>query len=149
MTSGLRKCWDVTLSSMINTIFQESISGEFGRSLHSTEPNSLQAESRKCAAEVRDGASHSINLKSRILLKFQPLFSLSLSLQVVNASADDPVVLIKGVVQKPGTNVMGLIVFCLAFGLLCGQLGPEGKIMVEFFSALNDIIMKMVEVIMW
>lgn len=44
---------------------------------------------------------------------------------------------------------MGLIVFCLAFGLLVGQLGPEGKVMIDFFSALNDIIMKMVEVIMW
>ena len=68
---------------------------------------------------------------------------------MVNASADDEVILIKGVVMKDGTNVMGLIVFCLAFGLLAGQLGPEGKIMVDFFSALNDIIMKMVEIIMW
>ena len=68
---------------------------------------------------------------------------------MVNASADEAIVLIKGVAMKDGTNVMGLIVFCLAFGLLVGQLGPEGKIMIDFFSALNDIIMKMVEVIMW
>lgn len=51
--------------------------------------------------------------------------------------------------MKEGTNVMGLIVFCLAFGLLAGQLGPEGKVMIDFFSVLNEIIMKMVEIIMW
>ncbi len=51
--------------------------------------------------------------------------------------------------MKDGTNVMGLIVFCLAFGLLVGQLGPEGKTMTDFFSILNDIVMRMVEIIMW
>jgi solute carrier family 1 (high affinity glutamate transporter) protein 2 len=51
--------------------------------------------------------------------------------------------------MKDGTNVMGLIIFCLAFGLMVGQLGPEGKTMTDFFSILNDIVMKMVEIIMW
>lgn len=52
-------------------------------------------------------------------------------------------------VYKDGTNVMGMIVFCLAFGLLAGQMGPRGKLMVDFFVVLNDIIMTLVSAVMW
>lgn len=44
---------------------------------------------------------------------------------------------------------MGIIVFCLGFGLLLGELGQEGKVMTDFFSILNDVVMRMVELIMW
>lgn len=30
-------------------------------------------------------------------------------------------------VLKNGTNILGLIVFCTCFGIICGQLGEEGK----------------------
>ncbi|XP_066599670.1 excitatory amino acid transporter-like [Prorops nasuta] len=50
-------------------------------------------------------------------------------------------------VYKDGTNVMGLIVFCITFGLLAGQLGAKGKLIVDFFVALNEIIMKFVSII--
>lgn len=53
-------------------------------------------------------------------------------------------------VYKDGTNVMGMIIFCIIFGLLAGQIGPHGKLMVDFFVVLNDIIMKLVTiVIVW
>ncbi|GFG32474.1 hypothetical protein Cfor_04313 [Coptotermes formosanus] len=52
-------------------------------------------------------------------------------------------------VYKDGTNVMGMIVFCLAFGLLAGQMEPKARLMVDFFVVLNDIVMKLVGVIMW
>lgn len=53
-------------------------------------------------------------------------------------------------VYKDGTNVMGMIVFCITFGLLAGQIGPRGKLMVDFFVSLNEIIMKLVSiVVMW
>ena len=29
--------------------------------------------------------------------------------------------------MKDGTNIMGLIVFCTIFGIILGQLGPDGK----------------------
>ncbi|XP_022242936.1 excitatory amino acid transporter 2-like isoform X2 [Limulus polyphemus] len=50
---------------------------------------------------------------------------------------------------KDGTNVLGLIIFCIAFGVICGQLGEEGEIMVNFFVILNDIIMRIVVLVMW
>ena len=28
---------------------------------------------------------------------------------------------------KDGTNIMGLIVFCTVFGIILGQLGPDGE----------------------
>ncbi|KAK0162050.1 hypothetical protein PV327_008418 [Microctonus hyperodae] len=53
-------------------------------------------------------------------------------------------------VYRDGTNVMGMIVFCITFGLLVGQLGPSGKVMIEFFTVLNEIIMKIVTlIIVW
>ncbi|KAL7287411.1 hypothetical protein TKK_0018526 [Trichogramma kaykai] len=53
-------------------------------------------------------------------------------------------------VYKDGTNVMGLIVFCITFGLLAGQMGPRGRLMVDFFVVLNDIVMALVSfVINW
>jgi len=50
-------------------------------------------------------------------------------------------------VYKDGTNVMGMIVFCIIFGVLAGQIGPRGKLMVDFFVILNDIIMKLVTIV--
>ncbi|CAL1689240.1 unnamed protein product [Lasius platythorax] len=50
-------------------------------------------------------------------------------------------------VYKDGTNVMGMIVFCIIFGVLAGQIGPRGKLMVDFFVVLNEIIMKLVSIV--
>lgn len=50
-------------------------------------------------------------------------------------------------VYKDGTNVMGMIVFCIIFGVLAGQIGPRGQLMVDFFVVLNDIIMKLVTIV--
>lgn len=52
-------------------------------------------------------------------------------------------------IYNSNTNVLGLIVFCTAFGILCGQLGSEADTMVRFFVILNEIIMKIVGIVMW
>jgi len=51
--------------------------------------------------------------------------------------------------MKDGTNIMGLIVFCTIFGIILGQLGPDGDVMVRFFVVLNEIVMRIVIVVMW
>ncbi|KAJ9593253.1 hypothetical protein L9F63_015199, partial [Diploptera punctata] len=67
-----------------------------------------------------------------------------------NSTDDSPGFILKPqLVYKDGTNVMGMIVFCLAFGLLAGQMGAKARLMVDFFVVLNDIIMKLVGVVMW
>ncbi|CAG5131542.1 unnamed protein product [Candidula unifasciata] len=48
-----------------------------------------------------------------------------------------------------GVNVLGIITFCTVFGILISNMGAKGKIMIEFFGVLNEIIMKMVFLAMW
>ncbi|KAL3882281.1 hypothetical protein ACJMK2_028643 [Sinanodonta woodiana] len=48
-----------------------------------------------------------------------------------------------------GINVLGLITFCVGFAIILGQMGPEGQVMVKFFNILNDIVMKLVVLVMW
>ena len=46
-------------------------------------------------------------------------------------------------------NVLALIVFALVFGGAVTMLGERGKIVVDFFNAVNDAIMKMVHLVIW
>ncbi|XP_062566675.1 excitatory amino acid transporter-like [Saccostrea cucullata] len=48
-----------------------------------------------------------------------------------------------------GINVLGIIGFFTAFGMILSKMGEKGKPMVEFFAILNHIIMEMVNIIMW
>ncbi|KAG9342838.1 hypothetical protein JZ751_015045 [Albula glossodonta] len=50
---------------------------------------------------------------------------------------------------KWGMNVLGLIGFFITFGICMGKMGEKAKLMSEFFNILNEIIMKMVSMIMW
>ncbi|OXA52519.1 excitatory amino acid transporter [Folsomia candida] len=84
--------------------------------------------------------------------KEKPMQPLHLTGNISANFTDDVVPVVeyeKKFVMKEGTNVMGIIVFCLGFGLLLGELGQEGKVMTDFFSILNDVVMRMVELIMW
>ncbi|KAH8031676.1 hypothetical protein HPB51_019805 [Rhipicephalus microplus] len=68
---------------------------------------------------------------------------------MVNATNTTSYVLKRTLQFKDGTNVLGLIVFCIAFGIIAGQMGPDAELMVQFFSSLNEIIMKIVVLVMW
>uniref|UniRef100_A0A3Q0KCR1 Amino acid transporter n=1 Tax=Schistosoma mansoni TaxID=6183 RepID=A0A3Q0KCR1_SCHMA len=46
------------------------------------------------------------------------------------------------------TNVLGLVSFSIIFGIILGQMGDRAVIMVQFFSVLNEVVMRMVQVIM-
>ncbi|VDP97290.1 unnamed protein product [Trichobilharzia regenti] len=43
----------------------------------------------------------------------------------------------------------GLITFSIVFGLIVGQLREKGKVLLEFFSVVEDIIMRVVRLVMW
>ncbi|KAM7405771.1 hypothetical protein PAMP_000198 [Pampus punctatissimus] len=49
---------------------------------------------------------------------------------------------------KSGMNVLGLIGFFVAFGVIMGKMGEKAKLMLEFFNVLNEIVMKLVGAIM-
>lgn len=46
-------------------------------------------------------------------------------------------------------SIPGLIGFFITFGMCMGKMGERGKLMAEFFNILNEIIMRMVSMIMW
>uniref|UniRef100_A0A4X2KHM1 Amino acid transporter n=1 Tax=Vombatus ursinus TaxID=29139 RepID=A0A4X2KHM1_VOMUR len=48
-----------------------------------------------------------------------------------------------------GINILGLIVFCLVFGIIIGKMGEKGQVLLDFFNALNDATMQIVQIIMW
>lgn len=66
---------------------------------------------------------------------------------VIGGANQSEYILEPTLVYKDGTNVMGMIVFCIIFGVLAGQIGPRGKLMVDFFVVLNEIIMKLVTIV--
>lgn len=47
-----------------------------------------------------------------------------------------------------GINILGIIVFSVAFGLVIGKMGEKGRILLEFFDALNEATMRLVQIIM-
>lgn len=55
----------------------------------------------------------------------------------------------KILVYRPGTNTLGIIFFCLSFGTVLGSLGKKSQLVVDFFKIIDEVIMKMVNAIMW
>ena len=51
--------------------------------------------------------------------------------------------------HRSGTNTLGIIFFCLAFGTVLGSLGKAGKTVIDFFVVIDEVINKMVYGIMW
>lgn len=67
----------------------------------------------------------------------------------LNETAEVKVILKKGLEFKDGMNVLGLIGFFIAFGISMGKMGEQARLMVDFFNILNEIVMKLVTMIMW
>ncbi|KAG0728391.1 Excitatory amino acid transporter 2 [Chionoecetes opilio] len=57
--------------------------------------------------------------------------------------------IIRSVKYRAGTNTLGIIVFCLVFGTLLGSLGKKGAVVVDFFSIIDTVILKIVTGVMW
>nr|CDS18839.1 excitatory amino acid transporter 2 [Echinococcus granulosus] len=47
------------------------------------------------------------------------------------------------------TNVLGLVTFSVAFGLGIASMGKQGRLMLDFFIIMNEIVMRLVRIIMW
>ncbi|XP_067676427.1 excitatory amino acid transporter-like [Haliotis asinina] len=43
----------------------------------------------------------------------------------------------------------GILLYCAVFGVILGRLGDSGKPMLGFFNTLNNVTMKMVNIVMW
>uniref|UniRef100_A0A8C3B9D2 Amino acid transporter n=1 Tax=Cairina moschata TaxID=8855 RepID=A0A8C3B9D2_CAIMO len=69
--------------------------------------------------------------------------------ETVREAPEAQLVIKKGLEFKDGMNVLGLIGFFIAFGIAMGKMGEQAKMMVDFFNILNEIVMKLVTMIMW
>ncbi|CAH2319096.1 excitatory amino acid transporter 2-like [Pelobates cultripes] len=88
------------------------------------------------------------------LIKPVNITSLQSNLTQINSSITEvntgPVMITQKKLEfKGGMNVLGLIGFFIAFGISMGKMGDQAKIMADFFNILNEIIMKLVSMIMW
>ncbi|XP_033628672.1 excitatory amino acid transporter-like [Asterias rubens] len=50
---------------------------------------------------------------------------------------------------KSGMNVLGIVTFCIAFGLLLSRMGQKARVMIQFFHILAELTMQLVSLIMW
>ncbi|XP_058795428.1 excitatory amino acid transporter isoform X2 [Phymastichus coffea] len=57
--------------------------------------------------------------------------------------------LIRVVQYRSGTNTLGIVFFCLIFGTFLGTLGEKGLVVIDFFKAVFEVIMRMVSTVMW
>lgn len=73
-----------------------------------------------------------------------------LNLYATNNTADEVTQdLVRTLEHRPNTNTMGIVFFCLLFGTLLGTIGSQGKVVVQFFTVVFDVIMKMVTCTMY
>ncbi|XP_018575259.1 excitatory amino acid transporter isoform X2 [Anoplophora glabripennis] len=66
-----------------------------------------------------------------------------------NSALDSSEVTVRIIKYRAGTNTLGIVFFCLIFGTILGTLGSKGKIVIEFFSVIFDVVMKMVTGVIW
>lgn len=57
--------------------------------------------------------------------------------------------LVRVVQYRQGTNTLGIVFFCLVFGTLLGTIGGKGQVVIDFFSAVFEVVMRMVTCVMW
>jgi len=55
----------------------------------------------------------------------------------------------RALTYRSGTNTLGIIFFCLTFGTCLGSIGARAKPVIDFWIVIDDVIMRMVNIIMW
>ena len=44
---------------------------------------------------------------------------------------------------------LGIVGFCIVFGVILGNMGKQAQVMLDFFRCLSEMITRMVNLIMW
>ena len=51
--------------------------------------------------------------------------------------------------HEDGMNILGLIVFSIALGIVLSAMGEQGKPLIALFDCLNEATMRLVQIVMW
>lgn len=65
-----------------------------------------------------------------------------------NDSMNNPI-MVRELTQRPGVNTMGIVLFCLAFGITLSTIGERGRVVKDFFSLIFEITSKMITTAVW
>ncbi|XP_062260175.1 excitatory amino acid transporter 1-like isoform X1 [Platichthys flesus] len=89
------------------------------------------------------------NLVEACFRKFKTVYSRSVStgINITEAGENNNTVPVPG--SSDGMNMLGLLVFSVAFGLILGSMGSQGKPLRDFFDCLNQAIMHLVNIFIW
>lgn len=60
-----------------------------------------------------------------------------------------PVEVDKSLGTRDGMNILGVIVFTIAFAVVLSSLGEEAQKFIKVIGVLNNAIMKLVTIVMW
>ncbi|XP_078488752.1 excitatory amino acid transporter 3-like [Ciona intestinalis] len=91
-----------------------------------------------------------ITTKMNVSVMVQPTMANTTAAYMTAVSEQDVVIDYNLVTaSKSGLNALGLICFCLIFGVIIGQMGKDGEVVVKFFSGANEAVLKMVRMVIW
>ena len=52
--------------------------------------------------------------------------------------------------SRTGLNVLGLVVFCIAFGAVVGSIQDDkSKVLLDFFETVNEASIRIIRIFMW
>ncbi len=49
--------------------------------------------------------------------------------------------------KNSGTNILGVVLFAIVFGVIIGQMREDGKVLVDFFRSFNNAMMTITEIV--
>ncbi|XP_048240285.1 excitatory amino acid transporter 3-like [Haliotis rufescens] len=55
----------------------------------------------------------------------------------------------KKTVMVDGANIIGVLIYCIVFGVTLSQLGRRGAVVTQFFTVVNIVTFKMIRLVMW
>ncbi|XP_075225866.1 excitatory amino acid transporter-like isoform X2 [Lycorma delicatula] len=88
-------------------------------------------------------------------VKFQTLNNQSSNFSVLDAKFDNLTEdtskqqMKRQLQYRGGTNTLGIIFFCMVFGSVLGTLGPQKHVVIDFFSVIYQVLLKMLMGAIW
>ncbi|XP_026168703.1 excitatory amino acid transporter 1-like [Mastacembelus armatus] len=87
------------------------------------------------------------NLVAACFTKYKTVYSRSRSHSDVNLTQTNNTIQMQELAD--GVNILGLLIFCIAFGLILGSMEKEAKPLRDFFDCFNKAIRQLISIAIW